>query len=188
MCREGRGLYVIVRSSRRGGGRSLSYQHVYSVYTIPPSQPPAAMFVSISVAVAAVAAETDADAAGGAEFCVVAVGLAGRTAMLAGTGDAAEAAAVPGPATLLATVEDAIRLFAGSPLLAALAVVATPGPVVRVVLLLALELLLLLPTEGGAGDGDSEHESGEDSDDDEDDDDILLVLLTAAAAAAATIW
>lgn len=181
MCREGRGLYVIVRSSRRGW--SLSYQHVYSFYTIPPSQPPAAMFVSISVAVAAAAvAETDVDAAGGAEFCDVAVGLAGRTAMLAGTGDAAEAAAVPGPATLLATVEDAIRLFAGSPLLAALTV-ATPG---QVVLLLALELLLLLPTEGGAGDGDSEHESGEDSDDDEDDDDILLVLLTAAAAA--TIW
>uniref|UniRef100_A0A8D8FUX9 (northern house mosquito) hypothetical protein n=2 Tax=Culex pipiens TaxID=7175 RepID=A0A8D8FUX9_CULPI len=146
------------------------------------SQPPAAMFVSISVAVAdAAVAETDVDAAGGAEFCDVAVGLAGRTAMLAGTGDAAEAAAVPGPATLLATVEDAIRLFAGSPLLAALTV-ATPGQV----LLLALELLLLLPTEGGAGDGDSEHESGEDSDDDEDDDDILLVLLTAAAAA--TIW
>lgn len=142
------------------------------------------MFVSISVAVAdAAVAETDVDAAGGAEFCDVAVGLAGRTAMLAGTGDAAEAAAVPGPATLLATVEDAIRLFAGSPLLAALTV-ATPGQV----LLLALELLLLLPTEGGAGDGDSEHESGEDSDDDEDDDDILLVLLTAAAAAAATIW
>lgn len=143
------------------------------------------MFVSISVAVAAdAAAETDVDVADGAEFCDVAVGLAGRTAMLAGTGDAAEAAAAPGPATLLATVEDAIRLFVGSPLAAL--TVATPGQVVRVVLLLALELLLLLPTEGGAGDGDSEHESGEDSDDDEDDDDILLVLLRAAPAA--TIW
>lgn len=57
------------------------------LYTIPPSQPAAAMFVSISAAV-----ETDADAADAAEFCGVVVGVV----TVGGT-----------------PVEDAIRLFVG---------------------------------------------------------------------------
>lgn len=149
------------------------------------------MFVSISVAADA-AAETDVDAADGAEFCDAAVPVAGRTVVtLAGTVGVATFGPWAGPA-LLATVEDAIRLFVGGTGVGPPEVAC--GGQELVVLLLALELplmlLLLLPEEGGAGFGDgSEHDSGEDSDDDEDEDDILLLgLLTAAAAAAAAIW
>lgn len=146
------------------------------------------MFVSISVAAAA---ETDVDAADGAEFCDAAV--AGRTGVtLAGTAGGATFGPWAGPA-LLATVEDAIRLFVGGTGVGPPVVACGGQEVVVVVLLLALELplmLLLLPEEGGAGFGDgSEHDSGEDSDDDEDEDDILLLgLLSAAAEAAAAIW
>lgn len=145
------------------------------------------MFVSISVGAAA-DAETDVDAAGGAEFCDAAAAVpwpAGVT--LAGTVDAP--GAEPAPAFVPATVEDAIRLFVGGTVVVLAPEIACCGGQEVLVPLLALELPLM-PEEGRrAWDGDGEgHDSGEDSDDDEDEDDILLLLELLAAAAAAATW
>lgn len=104
------------------------------------------MFVSISVGAAA-DAETDVDAAGGAEFCDAAAAPCPAGVTLAGIVDAP--GAEPEPAAFVpATVEDAIRLFVGGTVVVVLApeIVCCGGQEV-LVLLLALELPLM-PEEG----------------------------------------